>query len=49
MGIGKGFFIVPHLLLHGASVNNGHFRGTVTLTPIGERLAVELSHLVSTT
>ena len=28
---------------HGVSVYNGHFRGPVTLTPIAERLAVELS------
>ena len=42
LGIGKGFFNVPHLLRHGASNYNGHFWGTVTLTPIGERLAVEL-------
>ena len=38
-----GFFSVPHLLWHGASVYNGHLRGPVTLTPIAERLAVELS------
>ena len=37
------FFSVPHLLLHGASVYTGHLRGSVTLTPIAERLAVELS------
>ena len=34
---------VPHLLWHGASVNHCHLRGTVTLTHIAERLAVELS------
>ena len=34
---------VPHLLWHGASVYNGHLRRPVTLTPIAERLAVELS------
>ena len=28
-----GFFNVPHLLWHGASVYNGHIRGPVTLTP----------------
>ena len=44
-----GFFSVPHLLWHGASVNNGHLRGPVTLTPIAERLAVELSLPVLTT
>ena len=40
-----GFFSVPHLLWHGASVYmyNGHLRGPVTLAPIAERLAVELS------
>ena len=38
-----GFFSVPHLLWHGASVYNGHLRWPVTLTPIAERLAVELS------
>ena len=27
-----GFFSVPHLLRHGASVYNGHLRGSVTLT-----------------
>ena len=32
-----GFFRMPHLLWHGASVYNGH------LTPFAERLAVELS------
>ena len=44
-----GFFRVPHLLWHGASVYNGHLRGPVTLTPIAERLAVELSLPVFTT
>ena len=38
-----GFFSLPHPLWHGASVYNGHFRGPVTLTPIAERIAVELS------
>ena len=38
-----GFFSVPHLLWHGASVYNGQLRGPVTLAPIAERLAVELS------
>ena len=32
-----GFFSVPHLLWHGASVYNGHHRGPVTLTPVNER------------
>ena len=44
-----GFLSVPHLLWHGASVYNGHLRGPVTLTPIAERLAVELSLPVFTT
>ena len=47
------FFSVPHLLKHGASVYNGHCRGsvvvTVTSAPIAERLAVELSLPVFTT
>ena len=38
-----GFFSVPHLLWHGASVYNGQLRGPVTLAPNAERLAVELS------
>ena len=38
-----GFFSVPHLLWHRTSIYNGHLRGPVTLTPIAERLAVELS------
>ena len=38
-----GFFSVPHLLWHGASVYNGHLRGPVILTPIAERFKVELS------
>ena len=38
-----GFFSVPHLLWHGASVYDGHLRGPVTLTPIAERFALELS------
>ena len=45
----KDFFSVPHLLCHGASVYNGHFREPVTLTPIAEHLAVELSLPVFTT
>ena len=38
-----GFFSVPHLLWHGASVHNCHLRGPATLTSITEGLAVELS------
>ena len=38
-----GFFSVPNLLRQRASVYNGHLRGPVTQTIIGERLAVELS------
>ena len=37
-----GFFSMPNLLWHEASVYNGHLRGPVTFTPIAERLAVEL-------
>ena len=37
------FFSVPHLLWHGISVCLCHLQGPVTLTPIAERLAVELS------
>ena len=37
------FFNVPHLLWHGPTLYNGHLRGPVTLTPVAERLAVELS------
>ena len=44
-----GFFSVLHLLWHGASIYNGHLWGPVTLTPIAERLAVELSLPVFTT
>ena len=47
MVIEKGFFSVPHLQWHGAFVYNGHLRGPVTLTPIAERLAVELSLLTT--
>ena len=43
------FFSVSQLLWHGASVYNGHIRGHVTLTPMAERLAVELSPPVFTT
>ena len=38
-----GFFSVPHLLWHGASLYKGHQRGPVTLTPNAESLTVELS------
>ena len=44
-----GFLSVPNLLWHGVSVYNGHLRGPVTLTPIAERLAVDLSPPVLTT
>ena len=44
-----GFFNVPHLLWHGPTLYNGHRRGHVTLTPVAERLAVELSLPVFTT
>ena len=44
-----GFFSIPHLLWHGASVYNGHLRGPVTLTPFAELLAVELPLPVFTT
>ena len=40
---------MPHPLLHGASVYNGHLRGPVTLTHVAERLVVELSLLALTT
>ena len=38
-----GFFRVPLLLWHGALFYNGHIQGPVTLTPVAERLASELS------
>ena len=44
-----GFFSVPHLLWHGASIYNGHLRGPVTFAPIAKRLPVELSLPVFTT
>ena len=44
-----GFISVPHLLLHGAYVYNGHLRRPVTLTPFAERFAVELPLPVLTT
>ena len=34
---------MPQLLRHGPTFYNGHLRGPVTLTPVAERLAVELS------
>ena len=37
-----GFFNVPQLLWHGPTVYNGHLQRPVTLTPVAERLAVEL-------
>ena len=37
-----GFFSVLHLLWHNISINNGHFRGPVTLKSISERLAIQL-------
>ena len=44
-----GFFEVPHLLWHGSTLYNSHLRGPVTLTPVAELLAVELSLPVFTT
>ena len=38
-----GFFSVPHLLWHWASVYNCHLRRIVTLTPTAERLAMMLT------
>ena len=47
----EGFFSLPHQLWHGAYIYNGHLevRGPVTLTPITDRLAVQLSLPVFTT
>ena len=42
-------FSVLYVLWHGASVYNGHLRGTITLTTVAERLEKELSLLVFTT
>ena len=39
----------PQRLWHGAYIYNGNFRGPLTLTPIAEHLAVELSLPVFTT
>ena len=36
-----GFYNVPHLLWHGPTLY--HLRGPVTLTPVAQRLSVELS------
>ena len=47
--IERVLYSVPHLLWHGASVYNGHFRRPLTFTTIAERLAVELSLTVLTT
>ena len=44
-----GSFNVTLLLRHGPTVYNGHLRGTVTLTPDAERLAVDPSQPVITT
>ena len=44
-----GYFCVPQLLWLGTSVYIGHLRGPVTLAPITERFAVELSLPVFTT
>ena len=38
-----GFLSVPHLLWHGPTLYNGHLWGSLTLTPVAERLAVKLS------
>ena len=37
-----GFLSLPHLLWHRVSVYNTHLRGPMTLTPVAERLAMEL-------
>ena len=44
-----GFFSVPQILWHGATLYESHLRGPVTLTPIAERLAVKLSLPIFTT
>ena len=38
-----GFFSVPHLLRHGPTLYNGHLWGSLTLTPVADRLTVKLS------
>ena len=40
---------MPHPLRHGPTVYNGHLPGPVTLTPVAEHLAVELSLPVTCT
>ena len=50
IGIDQWMFLsVPHLLWHGSSVYNGHHREPVTLAPLAERFAVDLSLPVLTT
>ena len=44
-----GIFNVPHLLWYEAPVYNGHLPGPVTLTPVVECLAVDVSLPVLTT
>ena len=39
------FFSVPNSLLHGSTIYKGHLTGPVTLEPVVEHLAVELSYL----
>ena len=34
---------MPHLLRHGQTHQHGHLRAPMTLTPVAERLALELS------
>ena len=43
-----GFFSLQHLLWHWAFIYDGQLRGPVILTPIAERLAVELQLTVFT-
>ena len=38
-----GFLNVPNLLWHGQTFYNGHHWGPMSLTPVAERLAIELS------
>ena len=43
MAIGQwGLFNVPHLLRHGPAHQHSHLRGPLTLTPVAERLELEL-------
>ena len=44
-----GFFDVHHLLWHEPNFYNGNLHGPVALTPVAERLAVDLSLSVLTT